>query len=185
MLDNPRFPSLTSDEAQIKNAIAFTMLQDGIPIIYQGQEQKFSGSGTPSNREALWTSNYNTNSDLYLHIQKLNKIRSWAVKQDSNYAGGYKAYPIYSDGQNIIMRKGFGGKQIVSVYTNKGVSGTGTLTIQASNSGFTAGQQLTEVITCSAKTADGNGNLVITYSGGLPSVLYPTAALAGSGICGH
>ncbi|CZT18071.1 related to alpha-amylase A precursor [Ramularia collo-cygni] len=182
--DNPRFPSKTSDQSQIKNAIAFTILQDGIPIIYQGQEHKFSGTDTPGNREALWTSNYNKNSDLYLHIQKLNKIRSWAIRQDSNYAGGYKAYPIYSDGQNIIMRKGFGGKQIVSVYTNKGANGSGTLTIQASNSGFTANQQVTEIITCSAKTADGNGNLVVSYSQGLPSVLYPTAALAGSGICG-
>lgn len=182
--DNTRFPSLTSDQAQIKNAIAFTILQDGIPIIYQGQEQKFSGSGTPSNREVLWTTNYNKNSDLYLHIQKLNKIRSWAIRQDSNYVGGYKAYPIYSDGQNIMMRKGFGGKQIVSVYTNKGVQGTGILTVPASGSGFTANQQLTEVITCQQKTADGSGNVVISYSGGLPSVLYPTAGLAGSGICG-
>lgn len=82
------------------------------------------------------------------------------------------------------MRKGFGGKQIVSVYTNKGVSGTGTLTIQGANSGFTNGQQIMEVLRCEGKTADGNGNLVVSYSQGLPSVLYPTAALAGSGICG-
>lgn len=30
--DNPRFPSLTSDISLTKNAIAFTMLSDGIPI---------------------------------------------------------------------------------------------------------------------------------------------------------
>jgi hypothetical protein len=30
--DNPRFPSLTSDLSLAKNAIAFTILQDGIPI---------------------------------------------------------------------------------------------------------------------------------------------------------
>lgn len=30
--DNPRFPSLTSDMSLTKNAIAFTILSDGIPI---------------------------------------------------------------------------------------------------------------------------------------------------------
>jgi hypothetical protein len=30
--DNPRFPSLTSDLSLAKNAIAFTILSDGIPI---------------------------------------------------------------------------------------------------------------------------------------------------------
>lgn len=30
--DNARFPSLTSDMSLAKNAIAFTMLSDGIPI---------------------------------------------------------------------------------------------------------------------------------------------------------
>lgn len=31
--DNPRFPSYTSDYSLDKNAIAFAMLQDGIPIV--------------------------------------------------------------------------------------------------------------------------------------------------------
>lgn len=75
--DNPRFPYLTSDLSLTKNAIAFTMLADGIPIskpssfvvfercfakgrdadkitVYEGQEQHYAGSGTPYNREAIW-----------------------------------------------------------------------------------------------------------------------------------
>jgi alpha-amylase len=62
--DNPRFPSLTSDVSLIKNAIGFTLLADGTPIIYQGQEQQFSGADVPRNREALWLSGYNTGSTL-------------------------------------------------------------------------------------------------------------------------
>ncbi|KAI9767536.1 MAG: Alpha-amylase A type-3 [Geoglossum simile] len=52
--DLPRFAHYTSDMALAKNVIAFTILADGIPIIYQGQEHHFDGSSDPANREALW-----------------------------------------------------------------------------------------------------------------------------------
>lgn len=41
--DVPRFASLTSDLALAKNVIAFTILADGVPIIYAGQGQSTSG----------------------------------------------------------------------------------------------------------------------------------------------
>ncbi|KXT01114.1 hypothetical protein AC578_10882 [Pseudocercospora eumusae] len=182
--DNPRFPSMTSDTTLIRTAITFSILQDGIPIIYQGQEQKFSGARVPQNREALWTSNYNQNSDLYLHIQRLNAIRSWAISKDSGYLT-YNAWPIQSTPRDIVMRKGYAGRQMVFVCSNRG-SGAGsvTMTLGATNSGFTAGQRITEVLRCSTLTADSRGNLGVRIQSGLPSVLYPTDALVGSGICG-
>lgn len=54
--DQPRFPAGTQDMSLVKNAIAFTMLGDGIPVVYQGQEQHFSGGADPGSREALWLS---------------------------------------------------------------------------------------------------------------------------------
>ncbi|EDN95007.1 hypothetical protein SS1G_10882 [Sclerotinia sclerotiorum 1980 UF-70] len=39
--DQPRFGNYTSDLTLAKNIITYTMLADGIPIIYQGQEQHF------------------------------------------------------------------------------------------------------------------------------------------------
>ena len=54
--DNPRFPAGTQDMSLVKNALAFTTLGDGIPVIYQGQEQHFSGGDDPGCREALWLS---------------------------------------------------------------------------------------------------------------------------------
>ncbi|KAF2166522.1 glycoside hydrolase family 13 protein [Zasmidium cellare ATCC 36951] len=182
--DNPRFPSYTQDIVLIRTAITFTMLADGIPIIYQGQEQKFSGSNVPSNREALWTAKYNQNADLYLHIQKLNRIRSWAIRKDSTYLT-YNAWPIWSDSKTIVMRKGYAGKQIVSVYSNSGSNGgTRTITINSGNSGFTAGEKVTEVLRCEALTADSRGNVGVSIPTGRPGILYPTAGLRGSGICG-
>ncbi|THW64366.1 alpha-amylase [Aureobasidium pullulans] len=181
--DLARFPSLTNDYALAKNAIAFTMLADGIPIIYQGQEQHFAGSGVPNNREALWLSGYSTSSTLYPFIGTLNKIRKQAIKQDTGYVT-YKAVPVYSDASTIVMRKGNTGSQVIGVFTNKGSSGSSSFALTSSASGFTAGQSITDVLSCTSYTTDSNGNLNIAIGAGLPRVLYPTAKLTGSGLCG-
>ncbi|KAG9828208.1 alpha-amylase, partial [Aureobasidium melanogenum] len=181
--DVARFASLTSDYALAKNAIAFTMLADGIPIIYQGQEQHFSGSSVPNNREALWLSGYSTSSQLYPFIATLNMIRKQAIKQDTGYLT-YKAYPVYSDASTIVMRKGTTGSQVIGLFTNKGSSGSSSFTLSSSASGFTAGQAVTDVLSCTSYTADSNGNIAISVNAGAPRVLYPTSKLAGSGLCG-
>ncbi|KAH0037353.1 alpha-amylase, partial [Aureobasidium melanogenum] len=181
--DVARFASLTSDYALAKNAIAFTMLADGIPIIYQGQEQHFSGSSVPNNREALWLSGYSTSSQLYPFIATLNMIRKQAIKQDTGYLT-YKAYPVYSDASTIVMRKGTTGSQVIGLFTNKGSSGSSSFTLSSEASGFTAGQAVTDVLSCTSYTADSNGNIAISVNAGAPRVLYPTSKLAGSGLCG-
>lgn len=71
--------------ALAKNAAAFTIMADGIPIIYAGQEQHFSGAKDPNNREALWPSGYNTDSKLYKLIAKANAIRNLAIRQNKDY----------------------------------------------------------------------------------------------------
>lgn len=180
--DNPRFPSLTSDKSLAKNAIAFTMLMDGIPIVYQGQEQHYSGSGVPYNREALWLSGYNTTAELYTWITDLNAIRSWAISFNSTYLD-YDAYPIYSDSSTIAMRKGFTGDQVVSVYSNVGSNGSATVTLEAGVTGFTAGQAVVDVMSCTAFTAGSSGDLSVTIRQGLPRILYPESALSGSTFC--
>lgn len=168
----------------IRTAITFAMLQDGIPIIYQGQEQEFTGADTPANRAPLWTSNYNKTANLYLHIQNVNELRTWAIQKDATWLT-YNAYPIYNDTQTVVMRKGYDGKQIIGVYSNSGSNGAmRTITVASTKSGFTAGQKITEGLRCQALTADSKGNLGVVISGGSASVLYPTAGLAGSGICG-
>jgi alpha-amylase len=176
--DQPRFPSYTSDISLTKNAIAFTLLQDGIPIIYQGQEQFFRGGEVPADREALWTSQYSTTSTFYTFIQQINNLRNWAKQQDTSYLT-YKAQPSSPDSRTIVMRKG----PVVSVYNNRGTNGAGSFTLSSSISGFTSSQSVTEILTCKTSSADSSGNLAITITGGLPQVFYPTSSLAGSGIC--
>jgi len=176
--DFRRFPSYTSDVSLTKNAIAFTMLQDGIPIIYQGQEQFFRGGDVPANREALWTSLYSTTSIFYTFIKQINSLRNWAKQRDTSYLT-YKAVPSSPDSRTIVMRKG----SVVSAYNNRGANGAGSFTLSPSVSGFTSGQSVTEILTCKVSSTDSSGNLAITVTGGQPQVFYPTSALSGSGIC--
>lgn len=180
--DQPRFASLTSDLALAKNAIAFTMLKDGIPVVYQGQEQHYAGGGTPKNREAIWSSGFTTSSPLYAMIGAINRLRSWAIRMDGGYLG-YQAYAVYTDYNVIAMRKGSAGSQVVGVYSNLGSSGSKSLVLSSSMTGFVAGQSVVDVLSCSAYTVDNGGNLGLTISNGQPKVFYPLAQLVGSGIC--
>ena len=155
----------------------------GIPIIYEGQEQHYSGSGTPLNREAIWLSGYSTSSELYLWITRLNQLRNYAIKQDATYTTS-KAVPIYSDSQSIALRKGNNGYQIVSLFTNVGAGGvSAAVVLPSSQTGFSANQALVDVLSCESYTTDGSGNLNVASSAGLPRALYPSARLSGSGIC--
>ncbi len=166
--DNPRFPSLTGDLALTKNAIAFTILSDGVPIIYQGQEQHFSGGGDPSNRQALWLSGYSTMNPLYNFIAAINQIRNQAIYLSSGYVT-YKAWIIHSDSNTIATRKGFDGNQIIAVFTNKGASGN-SYTLTLGNTGYTSGENVVEILTCTAVTVDYSGNLPVPMDQGLPKV---------------
>ena len=173
--DNPRFPSLTGDVALAQNAIAFTILADGIPIIYQGQEQHFSGSGDPGNREALWLSGYSTTSPLYRLIASVNQIRNEAIYVSSDYVN-YKAWIVYSDSNTIATRKGFDGHQIIAVFTNKGANGN-SYTLTLTNTGYTSGEKVTEILSCTAVTVDNNSSLPVSMGQGLPKVrLEPLSA---------
>lgn len=83
--DNPRFASYTKDMSLAKNAATFTIMSDGIPIIYAGQEQHYSGGSVPYNREAVWLSGYNTDSELYRLIAQVNAVRNKAIYQAEDY----------------------------------------------------------------------------------------------------
>lgn len=181
--DNPRFASYTSDYSLAKAAIAFTILSDGSPIVYYGQEQHFSGGSVPYDREALWLSGYDTTATLYGWIASLNQIRAQAIYKDSSFVT-YKANPVYSDANTIVMRKGSTGYQIISVLSNLGASGTTySLALSPSATGFTANQALIEVMSCTAYTTDSSGYLAVAMTAGLPRIFYPKAQLVGSGIC--
>jgi alpha-amylase len=81
--------------ALAKNAAAFVILSDGIPIIYAGQEQHYSGGADPANREAVWLSGYSNTSELYKLIATANAIRNHAISKDPAYVT-YKVHGTHS-----------------------------------------------------------------------------------------
>ncbi|QSZ34496.1 hypothetical protein DSL72_006090 [Monilinia vaccinii-corymbosi] len=182
--DLARFASHTNDQALAKNAIAFSMLADGIPIVYQGQEHHLSGPGVPKNREAIWlnSNGYDRNAPLYKFIALINKIRHRAIHMDTGYVK-YQANAVYSDAHTIVMRKGQKGKQIVGVFGNWGQGRAHNITLTSNQTGFNPGNKVVDVLTCTVLTPGKNGSLPVKISGGEPRVFYPTDMLSGSGIC--
>ena len=69
------------------------------------------------------------------------------------------------------MRKGYDGNQIISVFTNKGANGNGYPLILG-NTGYISGQNVIEVISCTAVTVDNNGNVAVPMGQGLPKVTF-------------
>lgn len=177
----PRFASKTGDLSQAQNVIAYTILADGIPFIYAGQEHQYIGGADPTNREATWLAGYNTSAPLYQLTARLNQVRNTAIYQDANYVT-YKNWPIYNDASTIAMRKGLDGHQIVTVLNNRGQGGD-AFTLYLPNHGWAVGTQVLEVLGCTTATVDGNGYIPIRMGQGLPKVLYPVSKTAGTGIC--
>ncbi|CAD0045401.1 unnamed protein product [Aureobasidium pullulans] len=181
--DQPRFASLTSDMSLAKNIIASTIMGDGIPIIYEGQEQHFSGAQDPYNREAVWLSGYNTDAPLYTFTASANQIRNHALYVDGDWLT-YQNWVIYSDSANVAMRKGYDGYQTVTVLTNKGASSS-NYTLSVTNTGYVNGTEVVDVLSCEALTAGQSGTLTVPMSQGLPKIYYPVEVLDCSGICGY
>src|SRR5262249_39592261 len=57
------------------NALSFLFTEDGIPCIYYGTEQEFSGGNDPDNRERLWQTGFRTDGATFQYLAKLIKIR--------------------------------------------------------------------------------------------------------------
>jgi glycosidase len=73
--DVGRFRYLRNDTRAHHSALFFLLTEDGIPCIYYGTEQGFSGGNDPANREDLWLSGYDTNHPTFRYISTLNALR--------------------------------------------------------------------------------------------------------------
>ncbi|KAL3425170.1 alpha amylase [Phlyctema vagabunda] len=181
--DQPRFASYTQDVTLAKNILTYTMLADGIPIIYQGQEQHYSGATDPYNREAVWFSRYSTQGELYDTVQNLNLIRARAVNQSTEYLTS-RTETVYSDDHTVVFRKGGSAKHMVlMVVSNLGADARDTtLTLPAA--GFPKKTKLTDVVNCKHVQVDKHGGLEVEIKDGLPMVFYPRSLVKGSKLCG-
>jgi alpha-amylase len=163
------------------NVIAFTILFDGVPMIYQGQEQHLNGAFPPNNREALWLTNYNTNAPLYQLMAKLNKIRRQAGRVDPNYFNVF-SYPIFTGKSEVAIRKGNEGRQTILVLSTNGeTGGQYSLVLPVT---YQPGTVVTEIMTCVNYTINESGQLNLLMDKGQPRVLFPANQMGDSGLCG-
>lgn len=167
-----------------KNVLTYTILSDGIPVIYQGQEQHQKGDVHGYlNREALWDYGYNTTHPLYLHVQTLNAIRHHAIETSFGYIT-FNHYPIYDEAGAIVLRKGNNDTQIITVLTNDG-SEAPEHDLNVPNTGFGPDISVTDIISCNNFTVGSAGNVTLQMSHGEPQVLYPSDLLYGSSLCDY
>ncbi|KAL5001265.1 glycoside hydrolase superfamily [Aspergillus recurvatus] len=179
--DTPRFASLINDTTLAKNAMAFNILSDGIPVVYQGQEQHMKGQYAPYNREPLWKTSYNTDAPLFNTTSTLNKLRNHAIRLDQHYVSNHSE-ELYLDGSTYATRKGTEGSQILSVFSNQGSqAGPYNLTIPGA---FKPGTEVIEVLSCEKVTADHEGKIVVEMGEGEPKAFFPIRKMNGSGLCG-
>lgn len=77
----------------------------------------------------------------------------------------------------------------MSVLSNLGShpnnSAAAQVTLKSDGTGFSPGQNVTEVLSCKTVVTDASGNLNVVLNDGGPRVYYPTSSLNVSGICGH
>ena len=74
--DVPRFLFASQGDVNaLRNALTLLFTEDGIPNLYYGTEQEFTGGNDPANREILWTSGMPTDGDTFAHIANLARLR--------------------------------------------------------------------------------------------------------------
>ncbi|KAL5390383.1 hypothetical protein DPSP01_001950 [Paraphaeosphaeria sporulosa] len=163
--DNPRWLNQKNDQTLLKNALAFVILSRGIPIVYYGTEQGYSGGADPANREDLWRSGFNTQTNLYQAIAKLNSAR----KAAGGLAGDDHVH-LYVTSQAYAWSRASG--NLVVLTTNGG----GSYNAQHCFNTQKANGKWTNTYGDGATvTADGNGQVCVQVTNGEPVILVASA----------
>ncbi|KFY18754.1 hypothetical protein V493_08372 [Pseudogymnoascus sp. VKM F-4281 (FW-2241)] len=161
--DQPRIASVAgTDEVREKNAVAFMMFTSGIPMIYYGFEQRFTGAADPDNRETLWTSAYNTDTALYKHIAQLHQIRSIAsnVTDKATYFSSNVAV-LGTSNEHMALQRG----PLVVVVSNVGAAGTSE-SFGVTGSQFASGDTVVDLLDCTTATVGDSGTFTSPSSKG-------------------
>ncbi|KAF8589927.1 glycoside hydrolase family 13 protein [Ramaria rubella] len=177
--DVPRWANLSVDIQSMYNAMVFTFLSDGIPIVYYGQEQRFSGNADPWNREPLWPSNY-ANTSSYTMMTTLNKLRNFLVNATDSTWTTTQAEVLAVTGNEIAILKG----NVLSIMTNIGSPPRNSSI--AVFTPWTSSTPTIDILSCTQWAVGSNGTVSVEYSkGGQAVVLVPESNMQGSGLCGY
>jgi alpha-amylase len=159
--DNPRFLYFQSNWILYKNALTMTLFNAGIPIIYYGSEQGYSGGADPANRESLWP-NYNTGAELYSFIGTLVRARQAngvaAQEQVQRYVSS--DFYAFSRGAVLVCLTNSGGADV-------------SVAVTYLPSTYSEGAAVCNVLNSADCLTVTGGALYVTLTGGLPKVYVP------------
>jgi len=174
--DLPRWHNLSVDPQSMFNALTLNFMSDGIPVIYYGQEQSFSGNADPYNREPLWPSLYKI-TPTYNFIATLNQFRNFIVNTTDWVK--QEAQILTLSPQGMAIMKG----PVISIVTNIGSPAQNGTYISV-RSPYPADTALINIFDCQQWVVGYEGLLVAQYTkGGVPTILMPGDKLEGSGFC--
>lgn len=141
--DNARFLNQCYDKKKFKNAIAFQLTWEGIPVHYYGGEQYFFGGADPQNREPMW-GHFDKTTDMYQMIAKINNYR----KESKFY--NEDTIQRYADSEFYAFSRG---KKMLVCLT-RGISVQRTITYHS----FDIGSKLCDLL-------DPNDCITVNYDG--------------------
>jgi alpha-amylase len=162
--DNVRFLNLNNDHTKYKNALLHVLFSSGIPIVYYGSEQGFSGGSDPECREIMWTSDYDTSNDLYQFLKSALAVRKTTAPWTLAYPKWYWAddsFGLFAKGQDMLIATTNVGNQDISRGVPLG--------------GFAEGAKYCDALDPSYCSSISGGIISIALSNGMPRVMIATA----------
>ncbi|OSX57019.1 glycoside hydrolase family 13 protein [Postia placenta MAD-698-R-SB12] len=161
--DNPRFQSFQTDQALVLNAMTWPFVQDGVPILYYGQEQGYTGANDPYNREALWLSGYEEDKPLVIHVRMLNAARKAAVASSGNFLSTQLTFLTTTKNALAVSKP-----PMLALLSNGGSSSNPSWSVP--NAGYKSGETLIDAVSCNTLKADKQGGVSAQSFNGTPKV---------------
>ena len=162
--------------AVLHNALAFLLMEDGIPCIYYGTEQDFNGGNDPSNREDLWLSGYKTSGETFRRLSRLNRIRRAvpAIRQGEMLFTWTTEHVADESDAGIVAferKTNDGSYALVVINTSKTKASTTESAGVAMKVSIPDGKSLTDVL------PDAGGQTVTVAGGTIKITVPPTSAV--------
>ncbi|CCM00545.1 uncharacterized protein FIBRA_02579 [Fibroporia radiculosa] len=171
--DNPRFQSFQTDQALVMNAMTWPFVGDGIPILYYGQEQGYTGGNDPANREALWLSGYEENKPLVVHVRTLNAARKAAIKANGQFIDTTLKFLSATKSSLAISKS-----PMLTLLSNGGSTSTPSWNVP--DAGYAPNEELIDVVSCMVINANKEGGVSVQGSKGMPQVILPVSIFSKS-----
>ncbi len=181
--DVPRFLfDSQGDVPALRNALTLLFTEDGIPCVYYGTEQEFSGGNDPANREVLWNAGFHTDGDTFQHIALLARLRRQylALRRGDTKVVWSTAHVAQEDDAGIFAFERAGGDAgdryaLVVLNTNDfkaSTTSTGMMTMQTSAPPMTTFVDVLDA-TQATYASDAGGKLTVTVPAQSAKVLVP------------